>query len=162
MKSIPLTQGQFALVDAEEFEYLSQFKWYADRHKRKNFPDGFMAARKVRKENGKQTTILMHREIMCATKEEKVDHHNHDELDNRKQNLRICSQSQNCQNKRVRPRDLPRGVTFCKREKRYLSQIVVDGRNRFLGYFNEPAEAADAYNQASIRYHGEFSIFNAA
>ena len=104
----------------------------------------------------------MHREIMKAQKNEKIDHWNFDELDNRRSNLRKCTQSQNCANKRVKKRALPRGVSFCKREQRFFAQIMVQQRNKHLGYFDDPFLASDAYQRASHVYHGEFSILNAA
>lgn len=162
MKKIPLTQGKFALVDDDDYNFLMQWTWYADRHPRKNFPDLFIAARKITVGTHKQKTILMHRIIMKAGKDESIDHRNHNSLDNQKSNLRKCSQMQNCQNKRMKSRILPRGVTYCKREQKYLAQIMVERRNKFLGYYDNPQDAEKAYHAASIDFHKEFSIFKAA
>jgi hypothetical protein len=161
MKLIPLTQGKYAIVDDEDFDYLSQFKWYADRHKRKNLPDGFAAARKVASDKARQTTILMHRDIMgVRNRTIKVDHWNHDELDNRRDNLRVCTQSENCLNKRVKPRDVPRGVTFCKDIRKYRSQMELHGKHIHLGYFDDPELAALVYQEAHHKLSRQFSIFN--
>jgi HNH endonuclease len=162
VKQIELTQGKFALVDDEDFEYLNQFKWFASKNPGKNFPDNFMARRNIPIGKGRQGAELMHRVIMKAQKGEKVDHWNFNELDNRRSNLRKCTQSQNCANKRVKSRELPRGVSYCKREQRYLAQIQVEKKNKHLGYFDDPALASAAYQRASRVYHGEFSILNAA
>src|SRR5437879_4118875 len=97
MKKIPLTQGQFAIVDDADFLELSQFSWYAQKQRH-----GFYAVRCIRDEKGNQRTILMHREIMRTQDGFDTDHINNDKLDNRRENLRICTASQNMQNKDIR------------------------------------------------------------
>lgn len=105
MKTIELTQGKVVLIDACDFESLSQWKWYA-----KHCPDGrratksskYYAARtEIRKRGpkaGKKKEVYMHRFLMDAPKGKVVDHRNGDGLDNRRQNLRICTQKENLAN----------------------------------------------------------------
>ena len=88
---IPLTQGQFAIVDAEDYEWLSRHKWCAAKSR-----DNFYAHR-----FGDGTIVNMHREIMRAPKGVICDHKNHNGLDNRKSNLRLCTSAQNQYNKRA-------------------------------------------------------------
>ncbi len=88
---IPLTQGKFAIVDAEDYDWLIRYKWHACKCKNTYY------ASRVR--GGK--TIKMHREIMRAPKGLVCDHINHNGLDNRKRNLRLCTNAQNCYNQRA-------------------------------------------------------------
>jgi len=92
-KTIPLSQGYEATVDDEDFEYLNQFKWnvrivYGTQYAKRNITTAI----------GKKTTVNMHREIMKAPKNFMIDHVNGNGLDNRKENLRISTRSQNLMN----------------------------------------------------------------
>jgi len=82
---IPLTQGRFAIVDPDDYDWLNQYKWYAAKCR-----TTFYAYR-----SKTRTTVNMHREIMCAPKGMICDHKNHNGLDNRKSNLRLCTNRQN-------------------------------------------------------------------
>ena len=93
MKKIELTQGKFALVDDEDFEWLNQWKWYAN-----HLGYTWYVVRSVRYDN-EVKAILMHRSILNAKIGEEIDHINHNGLDNRKKNLRICTRSQNNMNR---------------------------------------------------------------
>ncbi len=81
MKKIPLTQGKFALVDDEDFEYLNQWKW--------KFLSGYAARKKGKK------TIYMHRLVNNTLDNKSTDHINMNKSDNRKENLRSSTSSQN-------------------------------------------------------------------
>lgn len=95
MIEIPLTQGQVALVDDEDFELVSQYKWCAGWDPTSH---SFYAQARAPTQNGKQVTIRMHRLIMNAKPGEQVDHIHHKTLDNRKSELRVCSRNQNQHN----------------------------------------------------------------
>jgi len=89
MRKIKLTQGKYALVDDEDFEYLNQWNWYAGENR-----SGFFAARG--EFNGKNMNkILMHRVIMNCEKGKVVDHIDHNTLNNQKSNLRNCTTAEN-------------------------------------------------------------------
>src|SRR5690242_203106 len=102
MKEIQLTHGQVTIVDDEDFEWLSQWKWYAQL----NQSDGkYRAVRNKRigpRNEDRKIMIWMHREILGAGNEIKVDHKNHNPLDNRKINLRLATSSQNNMNAAIR------------------------------------------------------------
>ena len=83
MKRIKLTKGKWALVDDSNYDWLNWWKWYARIDKK-----AFYACRKPRTNRGE---ITMHRVIMGNPKNVKIDHRNRDTLDNRQENLRICS-----------------------------------------------------------------------
>ncbi len=159
MKNIQLTKGQFTIVDDEDYDWLSQWKWYISR-------TGY-AHRNETGLDGKQKTIRMHRQIIDASFGEVVDHINHNKLDNRKSNLRICNDRENQQNSVVRPTNKlgVKGVCLYSNRDypiytRFISQIQVNGKKFRLGYFENIREAVDAYNQAAIRYFGEFACLS--
>lgn len=151
-KTIPLSQGQYALVDEQDFEYLNQWKWCAVWDKKTN---GYYAKRAAG--NGKQ--IYMHRLLVNPTKGMVVDHRNHNTLDNQRVNLRVCTRKENAWNQR-RPSNKAgyRGVISHK--NRFVSQITVNYERKYLGSFATSLEAARVYDNAAKTYFGQFAITN--
>ena len=98
MKEIQLTQGKVALVDDEDYEYLNQWKWYANEWK----GGKLYAVRNVRKNKQYIGYESMHR-LLSSNKDKKLvtDHINGNTLDNRKSNLRICTISENTKNRQI-------------------------------------------------------------
>lgn len=155
-KKIPLSQGKFAIVDADDYAWLAQWKWsynkgYAIRNKYSERVGG-----KVRAEG-----IRMHREILSAPKGMQVDHVDGNGLNNTRENLRICSSQQNNRNRKaVEGTSKFKGVTvYCPGEK-WFAQIWVNKKSIFLGYFKDEKEAARAYNEAAKKHFGEFARLN--
>lgn len=97
MKTIPLTQGQEAIVDNEDYDIQNQFKWCA------HWVPSTKSYVAMRREvvDGVSKTIYMHREIMNTPDGMECDHRHHNTLDNRRSELRNCTQSQNRMNKRI-------------------------------------------------------------
>ena len=92
-----------------------------------------------------------------------VDHISGDTLDNRKTNLRACTNLENTRNKKVRADSQTgyRGVSYRPRSKKYIARISpCPGERIFLGYFSTPEEAAAAYDRAALLYHGDFARTN--
>ena len=147
MREIQLTQGQVALVDDEDFEWLSQFKWFAVASKAKRT---FYAARQLQRVNGKQYIIYMHHEIIGKPpKGFEVDHESGRGIDNQRENLRFVTRRQNCQNrKNVKSSSEYPGVSWYKRDKKWQVHIVIDGVNKYLGRFTDELEAFEIYCQA--------------
>lgn len=156
-KTIPLTQGKFVVVDADDYGWLSQWKWRA------MFTEGkWYAIRDEKDTEDKREFILMHRLIMETPKRLKTDHVDGDGLNNCRHNLRNCSNSQNMHN-RGRPKNNTtgyKGVNFYKRTKRYRATIQVEGTGKHLGYFNTAKEAAMAFDKAAKELVPEFANLN--
>ena len=147
MKRIPLTQGQFAIIDDKNYNSLNQYKWYAWWSKSTK---SFYARRNNKKEKGKQYVIYMAREILGLKKGDKrqSDHINHKTLDNRESNLWAVTLQQNRWNQKN-----PKGYYWDKRAKRYYAMIRLNGKAIYLGCFVTAKEARNAYLQAKERYH---------
>lgn len=145
MKCIELTQGNFAMVDDEDFEYLSQWRWKANNY-------GYAITTNRQK-------LYMHRMLMKFPKGKIIDHINHDRLDNRKENLRICSIKENLRNRTKNKNNTSgyKGVSWNKIAKKWVSYIRVDGKRINLGYFDDITKAAEAYKTASDKYFKQFS-----
>ena len=157
MKEIHLTQGKVALVDDEDYEWLSQWKWCATRT-----PYTYYAMRS-RWVNGKDKTTKMHRVIMDAPPGMHVDHINHNGLDNRKENMRVCTRTENIRNSRKQRRCTSeyKGVCWHKHRNKWITRITADKKSKYLGYFKKETDAALAYNLAALKYFGEFANINA-
>ena len=153
MKSITLTKGKLALVDDEDFEHINQFSWY--------YSNGY-AYRPLPRKTRKKPSISMHRLIMDDPAGKEVDHINGNRLDNRRSNLRICTKAENRRNLGLRSTNSTgfKGVCFRKDIKKYQAQITVNSKSVYLGYYPTAQQAAHAYNDAAVKYYGEFARLN--
>ena len=145
---VPLTQGHKAIVDADIVELISDRSWY--------FAKGYAACK-----NG-ELALPMHRLIMGTPDGMDTDHINGDKLDNRKVNLRICSRSQNKRNSAVRSDSASglKGVQYLKETNMWRASILAEGRRVHLGYFEDAASAAMAYDDAAKKHFGEYARLN--
>jgi hypothetical protein len=147
-RTIPLTRGLHAIVDAADYERLSRFNWRAKRSSdgRTDYP--------VR--SAGRDVVFMHQDILGLGRGEHGDHRNHNGLDNRQANLRRCSHAQNMQNRRLAVGATGfRGVTAHKRH--FRAKISCDGRRLHIGCFASAEAAARAYDEAAIKLHGAFA-----
>lgn len=160
-RTIPLTQGQVAIVDAEDYEWLSQWKWNAVWMP---CTRSFYAVRRSRVSEGKPTyRVWMHREILGLKRGDGLfgDHRESGQtLDNRRENLRIATRAQNSTNSRM-PRDSfsgIKGLSWHKKRQRWVVRIRVNGKLIHLGEFKEDDKdrAISAYRDSVAHYHGEF------
>lgn len=161
-KRIPLTQGQFAIVDDEDYEILKDYKWFAIKGRQ----EGHFYAVHTFKVPGGRANIGMHRCIMNYFEEGKmVDHEDRNGLNNRKNNLRICTLEQNNRNAKKRKDGVTskfRGVHKHTTLKRtiWVAQICFNKKKIRLGNYMTEIEAAIAYNKGALKYFGEFASLN--
>lgn len=148
MKQIPLTRGKFALVDDSDFEYLNQFKWH--------FGGGY--ATRWGGENCHN--LFMHRQIVNAPLDKQVDHINSNPLDNRRENLRICTPAENHRNRIGRNKFSFKGVYKTRRKNGFMSSISNHYKTQYIGFYKTEKLAALAYNKKAIELFGEFAKLN--
>lgn len=153
---IALTQGQYTKVAEEHYEWLMQWLWRAqwDRDTK-----SFYAVRSVRKADGTWTTEYMHR-LITGFLWEKVDHINHDTLNNLPSNMRDGTLHNN---KNARPQGGTSqyyGVCWDKKSQKWRAQILVDGRRIYLGLYDTDLDAAIVRDEATLKYHGAHGTLN--
>lgn len=151
MKEIKIDEGKVAIVDDEDFDCLIKYKWriingYAVTY----IPSPI------------KQTILMHRIILKPNDDEEVDHINRNRLDNRKENLRIATRSQNLCNRKKINKEIShskyKGVTINKGN--FQARVVVNKKKYFDRCFTDEIAAANAYNYYAVIHQGEFAVIN--
>jgi hypothetical protein len=150
MKTLHLTKGYVTIVDDETYKWASQLKWYAqeDRNNLVYAKHGY-------------PRVSLHRLILGAQPGEFVDHIDGDGLNNRKRNLRICTNSENSMNRRPQKgTSIYKGVYWHKDNKKWRARIRLNGKLIFLGYFNNEITAARAYDKKARELFGEFANLN--
>lgn len=147
------------LVDLDDFERVSASKWGAARSGKSLYATATSLAR-LPKHHAR-----LHHFILRTTPGQIVDHINGDTLDNRKQNLRICTAAENAKNARrqtfVGKTSRFKGVCWSKYDGKWLARITSDGATKDLGLFDIEIDAALAYDAAAERLHGDFARINA-
>lgn len=146
MKTINLTQDKTAIVDDEDFETVSCYKWFYHHN-------GYAVRNDY--SSGKHKTVHMHRVINNTPDGFETDHINGDKLDNRRENLRTATRSQNRANMKnaTNKTGLPKGIRFRPTFGKYQVRI----KQVCLGSFSELSDAIAAYNAAAVAEFGEFS-----
>ncbi len=156
---IPLSQGKVAIVGPKDYAYLIQWKWcYYNHHSNGGY------AIRTDYTNGKRT-VYMHRVILERKGFKNfanTDHRNRDKLDNQRKNLRPATVKQNQCNRDMQSNNTSgyKGVYWHKRDRNWQAYIQVNGKRIYLGYYDNLKEAAQAYNKAALKYHGEFARLN--
>lgn len=143
------SKGNRFMVDAEDVETISVCTWYKDESR--GYIKGTI--------NGKKVTL--HRYLM-DNPNGIVDHINRDKSDNRRRNLRVCTQSESNMNRGVQRSNKIgiKGVAFCpsrERPSKYRAQININGERIRLGWFATAGEAEAAYKDAERKFFGEYA-----
>ncbi len=157
MKEIKLTKGYVALVDDSDFGWLSRWNWHAHVVGKTAY------ARRTQKVDGVVYRVFMHRAIMGLTnREEFCDHINGAGFDNRRENLRVCTHSENQRNrsKNKNGSSCYKGVCWSKKRQKWMSQIDVNGITVRIGEHNTEIEAAISYNTKAKELYGDFCRIN--
>lgn len=155
---IPLSQGQHAIVDADDYEWVSQWGWWAKRHGK-----GYYAVRVDFPSPGVRIdNVKMHCQIHPPLEGMETDHFNRVGLDNRRKNLRDATRSQQAQNRSLHRSNTSgyKGVHWAKNLSKWAARISVNGKRVVLGYFDDKFLAAMAYDAAAIVNYGEFAQLN--
>ena len=131
-----------ALIDLEDIDKVKSYKWCLSHGYAFN----------------KKNNITLHRFIMDCPEDMVVDHINHNRLDNRKCNLRICTQQQNCMNRKFMSNNTSGciGVSWDKSKNKWTSQIMLNNKYIYLGCYDTKEEAIKARKQAEIDLFGEY------
>lgn len=141
------------IIDDEDITKWEPYTWYVDNN-------GYVRAEYGGRKNKK--SVYLHRVITDAKKGQVVDHINGDKLDNRKCNLRMCTQKQNSRNSRIVKVKTSKykGVHYDKSRKKWAAKIKVDYKDKFLGRFDNEIDAAKEYNNAAKKYFGQYAVLN--
>ena len=141
------------LISECDFEKVSAHNWFLTFSNKSDGP--YFAYRTPRPE---RKDILLHRFIVNCPSGYCVDHANGNTLDNRRENLRICTQAENRFNSRKSKSNTSgyKGVSYSSHAKKWRSQIKRNNKIIHLGYYDTPEKAYEAYVAASKKYHGEF------
>lgn len=126
-------------ISKDDYNIVKKYKWYL-------LKNGYVSSRE---KNGK--AILLHRLILPVKCNSKIDHINHDTLDNRRENLRYVTTSQNSMNRKSK------GFYWDKTRNKWLAHITVDGKHIHLGRFINKQDAVDVRKKAEQKYFGEFA-----
>lgn len=145
-------EGKFAIVEDDDFDRVNKYKWHLH-------PCGYAIGRP-----GAKNKILLHRFIMDAQKGEDIDHINGNKLDNRRNNLRACSRTQNKQNQhKVMSASGFKGVSRAGKAyktKKWIATIRNNGKQINLGYFETSHQAAVVYDFWATYFFGKYAHTN--
>ena len=154
MKKLPIFGDRVALVDDDDYDWAKNFKWHLKANKKSVRSSRYLSI-------GKTKVVTLSREVLGVfDKNKMVDHINGDIFDNRKKNLRICTNKENSRNRKSSCLNKlgVKGVRV--KDGKFCAQIKVNAKEIHLGYFLNISEAAIAYDKAAIKYFGQFARLN--
>lgn len=160
MMELRAYDGTSFLIDDEDYDLVSKYKWYIHTNTYKNKKRITLIAYSRR--NGKKTTIKLHRLILGLTDPSVLcDHINGNTLDNRRSNLRPCTPGQNMfnQRKQSNTKFKYKGVAYASKNK-VRAEIYFQGTRTIIGYYYTQEQAALAYNEKAKELFGEFANLN--
>jgi len=135
------------IIDEDDIPFVSSYWWSLDRH-------GYA--------KNSHTGIRVHRIVMNAKDDDVIDHIDGNPLNNRKENLRICTQFDNQKNRGANKNNKSgyKGVCWNSEKKKWTTQLFSNGRRVYCKHFDDKETAARAYNEAALKHHGEFAKLN--
>lgn len=145
-----INSDEVMICDAEDYEKLSKYNWRLNNGRAIAF-------------GGKRGVyVYAHRIVMNAPNGMTVDHKNHNQLDNRKDSLRLCTHYNNTLNRRAPKNNTSgyKGVSFSKERNLWECYITNNGKRINLGRHETALEAAKIYDRAAYKLHGEFACLN--
>ena len=149
--------GRTVQIDEEDWDRIKDYHFRIT-------PRSYVALRTIQKGNAKRREIPLHRFILGVedNPEIMVDHIDRNPLNNRKNNLRICTASQNQMNRsrKCKKTSKYRGVSYDAPTKKWKVSIKLNRKSIHGGYFDSEDEAGMKYNELAIKYHGEFAVLN--
>jgi hypothetical protein len=148
MTKIHLTQNKYTLIDDEDYELLSQRKWYAVKNGNTYYAGTWI----------KGITVFMHKVIMNPKSKQITHHMDGNGLNNQKKNLRLCTYGEHNQTK-VKTNCISKYKGVWKSKKRWRATIYINGKPKNIGHFKNEKDAALAYNIAAVK-RGEFTYLN--
>lgn len=155
--TVPLSQGKVALVSPEDYERVSAYKWSLWACRGLEYVVRSFGKGKDRRQ------VSLHRYVLNAPKGTHVDHKNGDGLDNRRENIRLCTVSSNAMNRRKAKGKFSsqyKGISWSAAGHGWVATIRINGESNYLGTFHREEEAARAYDAAAVRLFGEFAYVN--
>lgn len=150
-RPITLVNGGVTLVDLDDFDALSQYRW-------RSIPRGYVTRSELR--GGRHFIVLMHRQLLDAQDGEYVDHINRDPRDNRRSNLRLCNMGQNNANSAKQINNTSGFKGVFRNGTAWEARIRVQGRLLYLGRYTKARDAARAYDAAALKHWGEYALLN--
>jgi hypothetical protein len=151
VRYIPLTKGRYAIIDAADYERASEHKWCASCSGCRIYAYCHM--------NGK--TVALHRFLTNAPKGMVVDHIDGNTLNDRRSNLRVCTQQQNLYNSRPKGKSSHfKGICWDKGKRRWVVYVRYEGRNIYVGRFRSEINAARAYDRKAYECFGQYAYLN--
>ena len=152
-----ILKGKVIHIDDEDMHILSKYNWYINSSDNIRY---YVVAKVYNK--GKVTNIKLHRILLNPPRNLYIDHINGNGLDNRKSNLRVCTNQQNQRNARKKrtASSIYKGVSFVKARSKFRAYIVVNNKQTGLGQFSNEIDAAKAYDQKAKELFGEFAYLN--
>lgn len=140
----------YTIIDKEDYKRVKNYKWYSDLKQNDcTYVACHINSKKVYIHNILLNLIL-------------VDHINGNTLDNRKENLRKCSHTENSRNAKLSKNNTSgfKGVYWSKDKQKWHVRICINYKSKHLGYFTSLKKAAKAYNKGALKYFGEFARLN--
>jgi len=161
MRELSLTKGKIALVNDEDYYWVSQWNWFAVKI------SGIWYARRSKKKgtlrNCESFEIYLHRVITrCTNKLLTVDHRDHNGLNCQKNNLRVCTKAENNRSSSSQKDSSSKylGVSYDIQRKKWRAQYMFDGKKILAKRYNSEEEAARAYDIIALEHAGEFANLN--